>query len=78
MQQIKTYLSNMLEEEAIQNESITSIPHDRDVKTKHYSDFLQYLDSYYCDTTSFDGASDKRRRPTLLNINCCCTNTALP
>jgi len=66
----------MLEEEAIQNESITSIPHDRDVKTKHYFDFLQYLDSYYCDTTSFDGASDKRRRPTLLNINCCCTNTA--
>ena len=44
----------MLEEEAIQNESITSIPHDRDFKTKHYSDFLQYLDSYYCDTTSFD------------------------
>ena len=66
----------MLEEEAIQNESITSIPHDRDVKTKHYSDFLQYLDNYYCDTTSFDGAPDKRRRPTLLNINCCCTNTA--
>ena len=80
MQQIKTYLSNMLEEEAstsIQNETVISIPHDRDVKTKHYSDLLQYLDGYYCDATLLDGASDTRRRPTLLNINCCSTNATV-